>query len=550
MQYFYSEQLRRYRLQFLRIFSYLKVRYGDGGPTDTSELVRVPCNYGDPSRVAETILRGNSENKMLSVPFITGVINNVEMAPDRRRDPQFVRKLIANERKYNEETQSYENVIGNRYMVEEYMPNPLNIIMQLDIWTNNESIKEQLFEQIYPLFNSVLDIQTSENPLDWTVLTYVEMTGMTWSSRSIPIGTDNPIDVMTFMFKIPADINVPAKVKKQVLIQEIISDIVSDKDYDPSLEWDESKLYSRTITTPHDAHIKVVPIGGYNYEIYLCNQDGSQIDYQKLPAVVWSRSYPQLFIGMSFLWNGITITITHTDFNDAIIDIRNSLVGTKQNCKLFNGDEIQFILEGGGDNTFEDIIPGSLAALGLQATTYPGTNLAWWRLIELYGSLNPYALYGINASQIRLVTTFDLTETTTDIFGYIDIDPIDQNKLIWHAEPSSLPGATLPPINAIINPQENGPNIGLPIAQLGQRYLLIHNPSDISEAWGPMNAVEDDIIEFDGTVWQISFEAACNGGAVQHVLNTRSNRLFKWENDRWTPVIRDKYRQGHWKLAL
>ena len=82
-----------------------------------------------------------------------------------------------------------------------------------------------------------------------------------------------------------------------------------------------------------------------------------------------------------------------------------------------------------GNNTFEDITPGSLEKLGLIATTYPGGNLAWWRLLELYGNLKSYLSYGTNASQLRLKTVNDIEKTNTDIIGWIDLDPIDQEEM-------------------------------------------------------------------------------------------------------------------------
>ena len=89
MQYWYSEQIRNYRLQFIRAFGGFSVKTGRGGPNNTEQLLKVPCRYGDPSRIAATIVRGNSENKSLTVPFITCFISSLAMAPQRRQDPYF-----------------------------------------------------------------------------------------------------------------------------------------------------------------------------------------------------------------------------------------------------------------------------------------------------------------------------------------------------------------------------------------------------------------------------------------------------------------------------
>ena len=220
MQYWYTEQLRNYRLQFIRAFSNFYV--SKGRDANGNEIIeKVPCRYGDPTRIASTIVAGNSENKLPTVPFITCIINSINMNAARRQDPSFVGKVQVNEREYDDETSSFLQNQGNKYTVERLMPVPYDLTMQVDIWTNNLSIKEQLLEQILTIYNPSIDIQTSNNALDWTVLTVIEMQDqITWSSRSIPIGTENPIDVTTLQFKVPIWINPPAKVKKQQIIEE------------------------------------------------------------------------------------------------------------------------------------------------------------------------------------------------------------------------------------------------------------------------------------------------------------------------------------------
>ena len=504
MQYWYSEQIRNYRLQFIRAFGGFSVKTGRGGPNNTEELIKVPARYGDPSRIAASIVRGNSENKSLTVPFITCFISNFAMSPQRRQDPYFSKTVQVNERKYDDQLQRYTNDVGNRYSVDMFMPVPYDLTMQVDIWTNNEDIKEQLLEQILVLYNPTINIQTSNNPIDWTVLTYIELLeNITWSSRSIPIGTDNPIDVATLQFKLPIFINPPAKVRRQVLINEIITNIVQGSKSAAAMEWTEYEFLARTIVTPDQAHIRVSNINATTYALSLCGSDGGSHDRQNLPTVVFCAAIPQFFVGQSFIWNTITITISHTEITDVITDIKNCITGTKLNCVLYNNTSLQFINTDGGDNTFSDVISGSLAALGLEATTYPGGNLAWWRLLQYYGTVKSYSQYGANASQIRLKTVDDLTQTNTDLVGWIDYDPIDQNILYWIADPESFPNTTLPPINAIVNPQTSGPNINLPAPTSGQSYLLTESMPIISASWGNLSQPLTTRAATQPAVWTI-----------------------------------------------
>ena len=58
LDYWYDEQIKRYLLQVIRIFSNFKVReYTKDGVSYN----RVPARYGDASRMVANILRNNSE---------------------------------------------------------------------------------------------------------------------------------------------------------------------------------------------------------------------------------------------------------------------------------------------------------------------------------------------------------------------------------------------------------------------------------------------------------------------------------------------------------
>jgi len=551
MQYWYSAQLRQYRLQFIRAFSNFSVKTGNGGPTNTPEIVRVPCRYGDPTRIAASIVRGNSENKVLSVPFITCYVDGISMAPSRRQDPQLVVPVQVNERRYDAEKGAYTNEIGNRYTVERYMPVPYDLTMQVDIWTNNEDIKEQLLEQILVLYNPAIDIQTSVNPIDWTVLTIIEMMdSINWSSRSIPVGTDNPIDVATMKFKLPIWINPPAKVKKQSIIHEIVTNIVQGQKDENAVEWNEYEFLGRNITTPGDCVLRVEPTSSSVYSLILCDSSGSTIDRNLLPTVVSSSKDPVPFIGSSFSVNGITCNISHQTLTDAINDIRSSLAGSNLNCMIYNKTSMQFFNTDGGNLEFKDIVPGTLDSLGISNTTYPGGTMAWWRLLQLYGDTKYQADYGSNASQLRLKTVDDIEQTNTDIVGWIDPDPIDQNKLIWTIDPQSIPYTTLSPIDAIVNPLTSGPGINLPLPAIGARYLLTEKPAEQSVSWGTIDANENDIVEFNGSNWTVVWTPSSSININQVVVNNRSNRMYRWSNGYWAPIIHEKYLPGYWRLAL
>jgi hypothetical protein len=62
--FFYDEQIRRFLLQFTRIFSNFQVEYGRNEEGTAHTLVRVPIRYGDSSRQVQTIIR-SEENRIL-----------------------------------------------------------------------------------------------------------------------------------------------------------------------------------------------------------------------------------------------------------------------------------------------------------------------------------------------------------------------------------------------------------------------------------------------------------------------------------------------------
>ena len=549
MEYWYTEQLRNYRLQFIRAFS--NFYYKTGKNSDGTEaLVRVPCRYGDPSRIAEMVVRGNSENKTLTVPFLTCYIGGMSMSANRRQAPQLTERIQVDEREYDQDTQRYLNTPGNRYTIERYMPVPYVMTMLVDLWSNNESVKEQIIEQIMVLYNPAIEIQTSNNPLDWTVLSYIEMQdNITWTSRSIPIGTENPIDVLTMTFNFPIWINPPAKVQRQQIIENIIATIIDASPKDPGIvEWSEYEFLNRKTWSPGDYSIELSWQGNNTYALSLTSRAGDPRDYSNQATVTFSSVNPTLVPGTSFKFNDILIDVTTSNIATFVDQVAAVMTGTSYNIQLQNFNQLMFINNSGSNNVFENVNGSPLEQMGMLPSTYPGGNYAWWRLLLTYGNLHTYAQYGTNASQLAVKLTLD--NTTDQAIGWLDNHPTNQNLLLWHIDPESLPQTTMTPINAIVNPLTKGPNAGLPPPNIGQRYLLTEKPAESSVAWDIVNANVDDIIEFDGTVWAVSFNAAAAKDKVHYVTNLFTGKLLIWDGTQWSEYILPAYRPAYWRLAL
>jgi len=173
-----------------------------------------------------------------------------------------------------------------------------------------------------------------------------------------------------------------------------------------------------------------------------------------------------------------------------------------------------------------------------------GTVLNWEKdVFSNYGELRP----GI--SQIRLRQGDDVTDPSSDVIGTIDFDPNNNQRLIVNIDADTLPNNTQGTVDAIINPQNTGPGDGnLPSAVLGQRYLVLDEvPS--GGIWGTITAGKNDIIEFNGGSWVVSFDSSANGG-TEYVTNTATGDQFEWTGEFWQNSYEGTYREGWWRLYI
>jgi hypothetical protein len=243
--FFYDGQIRRFVSQFIRILSNFQVQYGrDVNGNNT--LVQVPVYYGDASRQAQAILRQNSENALNTVPAISVYMSALSYDRPRMQEPNFVDKLHVRQRAVDPQTGEYLTTQGNTFTIERLMPVPYKLTMKADIWTSNTEQKLQILEQLAIFFNPAMEIQSTDNYVDWGSLSYVELTDINLTSRTIPIGTENPIDIGTMTFEMPIWISPPAKVKKLGVIQKIITSIYdSNGDISESIYNDSLMMGSR-----------------------------------------------------------------------------------------------------------------------------------------------------------------------------------------------------------------------------------------------------------------------------------------------------------------
>jgi hypothetical protein len=263
MDYFYDGQIRRYLSQFINVMSNFAYRDAKGN------LTRVPVRYGDMTRQVAQLLRKNSENAIPSAPFIACYIKDIQFDRPRLQDPTFVSKIHIRERDINTATNTYINTQGSNYTVERIMPSPYLLSLNADIWTTSAEQKLQLWEQIVVFFNPSLEIQTTDNYVDWTSLSVLHLESQVWTTRAVPQGVNEDIDILSLTFSAPVWITPPAKVRKLGIVTKIISNLFAE-----NIEGPIKTAYDRTGESAifndfsPDEEVTVTP---GNYELLVLN---------------------------------------------------------------------------------------------------------------------------------------------------------------------------------------------------------------------------------------------------------------------------------------
>jgi hypothetical protein len=272
-QHFYDGQVRRYITQLVRMFSNYSYKDGKGAETV------IPVLYGDLTRQVANIIKGNSENKIPSAPRMALYISGLALDRDRTADQSYVSKVNVREKAYDNSGQEYLNFEGKNYTVERLMPTPYMLTVNLDIWSTNTDQKLQILEQILMLFNPSLELQTTDNYIDWTSLSVVTLDNVNFSSRAIPVGIDDQIDVATLTFTTPIWISPPVKVKRLGVIANIITSIFDESQGtvelglsaplinafdDSAVPGTSDKNKSRGISTTATPHVVTTNYQGYD----------------------------------------------------------------------------------------------------------------------------------------------------------------------------------------------------------------------------------------------------------------------------------------------
>jgi len=493
MQFFYDGQIRRYLVQTIRVLSNFVVKYGDG------TLVRVPVMYGDMDRQSASILRNNSENTVNSAPRIAVYITGLELDRDRLSDSTYVGKLHIRERDINDG--QYTQGQGKNYTVERLMPTPFKLTMKADIWSTSTEQKLQILEQILVLFNPSLELQTTDNYIDWTSLSVLNLTSTSWSSRQVPSGVDTPIDIATLSFETPIWISPPVKVKHLGVITNIIT-----------------SLYE-TVTSTDDAYIEGLgqPIGG---------------NTTTLTGLLSRQS------------------VTVSDFNIAVQGNNVILISSiKHESRIANEDELTNYQ--GMTEPWPDIFaryPGKFIA---------GSTSIFLRQADSSEVVGTVAINPLDETRLEVSWDKDTYPRTNGIDSNGLIERIDVD---YDGAGSYRPGSP-GTFDAIINPLTKGPRgSGLPDPSAGVRYLIIEDignssNADGADAWkgddnSDLIANANDIIEWHDNKWNVVFDSAHKQDIIIYQTNIYTGIQYMWNGISWIKSFEGEYLQGQWRIEL
>ena len=481
MLFFYDAQIKRVLTQFMRLMSSFSVQDGSGN------IKQVPVRYGDMSRQAAAIVSKNSENIVQTAPFISCYIKDLKYDRSRVQDPTYVNKLNIREREFDAVGNEYLNTQGANYTIERLMPTPYLITFNADMWTTNTDQKFQLWEQITVLFNPSMELQTTDNYIDWTSLSVLELTdGSVFESRAIPQGTNNEISVATLQFTAPIWITPPAKVKKLGIITKIISNVFTESPgsgksgaYDDAFFgadiFKDRVPSGRVVVTPGDFGLLVL-----NNMAALVPTDQSEVsdswvNVEQVPTnrPIWLQIldlYPGVFQpGLSQLrlgkpgGNEIVATMTLNPLNDAIMNL------------MFDVDTVPA-------NTILTDRTNTYSRGTVDAIINPHT-------------FNPNSVAGQNTDR-----------------RYLVLEDIAINEGTY--APAAWAGYT------------------------GSTGYV-----------GPSIAHANNIIQWDGYQWSVIFDSSATK-TVTYITNAYTGIQYKWDGSQWSKSFEGIYSNLNWRLIL
>jgi len=530
MDFYYDGQIRRYVTQFMRVFIGFKYQAGDG------EERQIPVMYGDLTRQVASIIKDNSENKMPTVPRIACYITGLEMDTNRLSDPTFISKIHIRERRFTDAsgTREYTGAQGGSYTVERLMPTPFKLTMKADLWTSNTDQKLQLLEQILVLFNPSLELQTTDNYIDWTSLSAMYLNSTIFSSRTIPQGAESDIDICSLEFEMPVFISPPAKVKKLGIVQSIVANVMDDEGNVINLE---DLIYNNSTTGHYQPGNDAVgigvggsPFGRYGILLFKSNTGNPNDNQYDLTLV--NAVEAVISLGLS---EKETKTGEPIDWNIILNTQGGYVPGSEVLFGKSNGLKIV------GTFVINPLDP-SILVVSLDTDTYPGNT-------DIPSSIPGFSARG-----------------TVDAI----IDPYKYNPLEVYGSHAAIPlGLRFLMLDDVNNSVNRGGYINLPSQPADSTSVPYRGPqawrepSNNDSSWENQDGTDpvikaNSIIEWTGRTWTTIWDPEANTLEAADILgeefsptyiqNIRTGIKYQWEGTQWIKAFEGEYKSGEWSF--
>jgi len=286
--YWYYGQVRKIILHTLRIFSNFCI--STGKDKDGKDILRrVPVTFMSTDKSALYQINNATDTVIETCPKMVLTIS--EIRPNNERGyaaPYMPYETDVTEKVWNEETGNYEYAPGNNYSVTRLNPIPIGITFKLYILTTLQKQKFELFEQIRTIFSPTLELQTSENPLDWSRVTAITLTGINYSSKGTSNLESTQLDSMDMTFEVDTNLDAPALIDKGNVIETIVSNMyLTGETIEEQYGWEFDEIF-RNYYTPHNSSILVknnknviLKPGNYSNWIKLFNAYGINYNPEK-----------------------------------------------------------------------------------------------------------------------------------------------------------------------------------------------------------------------------------------------------------------------------
>jgi len=203
--YFYDGQIRDYLIQFMAIFAGLKVKVGKNSNVNSSnDFIQVPIRYGNSSRIVDSILAENTQNKPITLPIMSVNMVGIELATERLSGVGATHRDV--------HLPLGGAMPDDLRVIYKYKALPYNGMMEVAIYSSNEYEHFQILEQILMVFDPTLQISTSDSIHDQFRITQVELKDVAFNT-TYPKLTEKRAIVTTLSFMVWFYLSPPANIK-------------------------------------------------------------------------------------------------------------------------------------------------------------------------------------------------------------------------------------------------------------------------------------------------------------------------------------------------